>query len=119
MRPDRRRSSTAAALGTLLVSLVAARAGAQTSDVTVCTPGALANCAELRLTATPGGGAGGTTLFEIAVGNLGSTADPTLPTSVYNLVFGTGLPAAPGAEVPANHATHAPSGPSSIDTQSS
>jgi hypothetical protein len=45
---------------------------------------------------------GGSTLFQIALRNAGSTARPTLPTSVYNLVFGTGLPtAAPGTEVSA------------------
>jgi hypothetical protein len=67
-----------------------------------CTPGALANCTEIRLTATPGGGVGGTTLFEVALRNLGSTTLPTLPTSVYNLVFDTGLPAAaPGTEASA------------------
>jgi hypothetical protein len=84
----------------LLVALTTARAHAQSNDFLACTPGVLANCTEVRLTATPGGGTGGATLFEIALRNAGALTQPALPTSVYNLVFGTGLPAtAPGSEV--------------------
>jgi hypothetical protein len=94
------RAPAAVAGALLLVVLTTARAHAQSNDFLACTPGVLANCTEVRLTATPGGGTGGTTLFEIALRNAGSTTQPTLATSVYNLVFGTGLPiAAPGSEV--------------------
>ena len=114
MRSDRLDSSTAAGsapaiawrgragmAGALLLALLsAASARAQTSQFLACTSGALANCADVRLTLTPGGGTGGATLFEIALRNAGSATQPALPTSVYNLVFGTGLPAAaPGSEV--------------------
>jgi hypothetical protein len=114
MRSDRYDSSTAAGpaspfawrgragtAGALLLALLStASARAQTSHFLACTPGALANCAEVLLTSTPGGGTGGATLFEIALRNAGSSTQPGLPTSVYNLVFGTGLPsAAPGSEV--------------------
>jgi hypothetical protein len=117
MRTDRHPSSTAAGLATtiawrgraavagalLLACLPASGARAQTSDFVACTTGALANCAEIRLTSTPGGGTGGSTLFEIALRNVGSTTRPTLPTSVYNLVLGTGLAAvAPAASVSAS-----------------
>ena len=107
MRSDHRRSraarrgrATVAGIIVLLAS-TAGSAAAQTSHFSVCTTGILANCADVLLTATPGGGAGGTTLFDIALRNLGSTSMPALPTSIYFLVFGTGLPPAPGAEVSA------------------
>ena len=73
------------ALGGLLLPLAAPAARAQTRTLTLCTPDALAVCAELRLSASPG-------LFEIALRTIGSTVDPLLPVSVYNLVFDTGGP---------------------------
>jgi hypothetical protein len=58
-----------------------------TRTLTTCTPDALAICAELRLTATAG-------IFEIGLRTVGATGVPALPIAVYNLVLGTGAPAA-------------------------
>ena len=75
---------------------------AQTSFFQACSQGALANCANIRLTSTPGAGFGGSNLFEIALANLGSQSSPTLSTSVYFMSLLTGDAAvAPGSEVDA------------------
>lgn len=97
------RTSWRAGVGALLLAVPwPAGLQAQASHFLACTTATLADCAELRLTSTVGGGTGGTTLFEIALRNAGSTTQPALPTSVYNLVLGTGLPAAAsGSEVSA------------------
>ena len=72
---------------------------AQISNFKACSTGALANCANIRLTSTLGAGAGGTNLFQIGISNLGSLSTPTLPTSIYFLSLLTGKPAvAVGAE---------------------
>jgi hypothetical protein len=65
------------------------RAAAQTRTLTVCTPDALAVCAELRFTASPGA-------FELALRALDAAGAPGLPVSLYNVVLGTGAPADPG-----------------------
>lgn len=90
-------------LAALAILAPYAAAHAQTTRVlSACTTGTLSNCAEFRLTATPGAGAGGQTLFEIAIRNTGSRTNPALATSIYNVVFGTGQnPFAPGSEVDA------------------
>jgi hypothetical protein len=45
-------------------------------------------------------GANGEVRFDISLANLGSLTSPTTPTSIYNLIFGTGQDAAsPGTEV--------------------
>lgn len=85
-----------------LVSAVAVLPGsaeAQVSMFQACSPGALANCAIVRLTSQLGGGTGGSNLFEIALQNLGSQSTPSLATSIYFLSFLTGQSAAtPGTE---------------------
>jgi hypothetical protein len=78
----------AAPLAIASAALPAASLGAQgTRTLTACTPDALAICAELRLTSSPG-------LFEIALRTHGSLGQPASPVSVYNLVFATGSPTA-------------------------
>lgn len=85
-----------------LMSVVPSEIRAQASaSFSACTQGSLANCSIIRLTSQLGVGIGGTNLFQIALQNLGSQTTPSLATSIYNLVFGTGQPAAPGAEVSA------------------
>lgn len=77
-------------------------ATAQVSFFQACSQGALANCANIRLTSTLGAGSGGSNLFEIALSNLGSQSTPTLSTSVYFLSLLTGqAPATPGTETDA------------------
>lgn len=77
-------------------------AQAQVSFFQACSQGALANCANIRLTSTIGAGTGGSNLFEIALTNLGSTTTPTLSTSVYFFSLLTGqAPATPGTETDA------------------
>lgn len=72
---------------------------AQVSFFQACSQGALANCANIRLTSTIGAGSGGSNLFEIALTNLGSQSTPTLSTSVYFLSLLTGqAPVTPGTE---------------------
>ena len=77
----------------------AARAQSSTTAFTACGSGPLGNCALIQLTSQLGIGPGGLNLFEIAIGNLGSTLLPTTPTSIYNLILSTGAPAAPGGEI--------------------
>lgn len=65
-----------------------------------CSQGVLANCALIELTSDAGAGPGGMNLFRIAIANLGSQTTPTTATSIYNLVFATGLAVAePGTEI--------------------
>lgn len=89
----------------VLTSIVASPAvgTAQTSSAfTACTPGVLSDCAVIQLTSQLGIGPGGTNFFEIALRNLGSQTTPSMATSIYNLVFGTGQAAAPsGSEIDA------------------
>src|SRR5690349_24515186 len=76
------------AAGPLLVLALVTPAAAQaTRTLTACTPDALAACAELRLTASPG-------LFEVALRTLGAGGQPLLPVALYNVVLGTGAPSA-------------------------
>ncbi len=70
-------------------------APAQVATYETCTSGALADCALIRLTNITGGGTAGQNLFEIAIQNLGSTALPLTPTSIYILVLLTGQSPAP------------------------
>jgi hypothetical protein len=66
----------------------------------VCNPGDYQNCGRFDLTTSYGVGPGGLNLFTLALQNLGSPGSPTAPTSIYNLIFGTGLAAAdPDTEV--------------------
>lgn len=86
----------------LLCALASPRAvhGQSTSAFLACSPGAMQSCAEIRLTALPAGGIGGSAWFEIALRNLGALSDAARPTSLSYLVLGTGIaPAAPGNEV--------------------
>lgn len=92
-------ASIAAALTLSLAAAAAVPRPAAAQDhrtLTACTAGALAACAELRLTAGPD-------RVEIALGARGATGAPLLPTSLYNLVLGTG--AEPAAEGRATLAT--------------
>ena len=67
---------------------------------TVCSLGPLANCGVLRWDAEYGAGPGGTTRYTVGVQNLGSQANPSMATSIYNLTFGTERPVATlGTEV--------------------
>src|SRR3712207_6114632 len=68
--------------GLAVLASVPAPAAAQPRTLTACTPDGLAVCSELRLTTAP-------SVFEIALRTIGSTAQPTLPVSVYNLVLAT------------------------------
>jgi MYXO-CTERM domain-containing protein len=65
-------------------------AAAQVSTFQACSPGALSNCATVRLTSQLGVGPGSTNLFEIALQNLGSQSAPSLATSLYFLALRTG-----------------------------
>ncbi len=67
-----------------------AEAQVATRALQACTIGTLQNCAHLRFTTSPGTSTG-ITLLAISVSNLGSIVTPSLPTSVYNFVFLTGL----------------------------
>lgn len=91
------------------LAILPARGHAQTNTAfQACTQGPLANCAVLELAAYVHPGPGGGTRFEIYLNNLGSSAFPALPTSIYNIVVGTGQgAAAPGTEVDTAIAPHA------------
>ncbi|MEP6619724.1 MAG: PEP-CTERM sorting domain-containing protein [bacterium] len=85
-----------AGLAVMAASLSMPRfAAAQVSQFQACSPGALANCAMIRLTNQTGAGPGNTNLFEIALQNMGSQSTPSLATSIYFLALLTGQPAAP------------------------
>lgn len=99
MRVLSRRLATTILTGAAL--LLPRIGAAQTSFFQACSQGALANCANIKLTSTLGAGAGGSNLFEIAITNLGSLSAPSTPTSVYFMSLLTGQSAAPGAEVDA------------------
>ena len=73
----------------LLVGNIPRTAHAQIPrDLTACTPGATAVCAQIRLIPNP-------SIFEIQIRTIGLTGAPLQPVSVYNLIFGTGaMPAA-------------------------
>jgi hypothetical protein len=82
----------------------------------VCNPGDYQNCGRLDLTTEYGVGPGGLNLFTIYLQNLGSPGSPSAPTSIYNLIFGTGLDAAePGTEVDALLAPTAEGGATILD----
>ncbi len=84
-----------------ILAMVPASLLSQSAAFSACTASALTNCSVIQLTSQLGAGPGGLNLFEIAVRNLGSTSSPSLATSIYNLVFSTGAPTAPGNEVDA------------------
>jgi hypothetical protein len=88
---DWRRLLVIATLAAAIPAHSSAQSAPLTRTLTACTPGALAACAELRLTAGP-------SLFELALRTVGAAGEPGLPVSVYNLVLGTGTAAA-GAPV--------------------
>jgi hypothetical protein len=82
----------------------------------VCNPGDYQNCGRFDLTTSYGVGPGGLNLFTIYLQNLGSPGALEAPTSIYNLVFGTGLdPAEPGTEVDALVAPTAEGGATILD----
>lgn len=98
MRVLSRRLATTILTGAAL--LLPRIGAAQTSFFQACSQGALANCANIKLTSTLGAGAGGSNLFEIAISNLGSLSSPSTSTSVYFLSLMTGqAPVASGSEV--------------------
>jgi hypothetical protein len=59
-----------------------------TSTISICTPGALADCAIIKLTQELGVGVG-TNFFEVAINNLGSLTQPGLATAINTLTFST------------------------------
>lgn len=69
---------------------------AQSRTLTPCTPGALQNCGTIALTL---GTNAGTNFLTVGLANAGSLAQPSLATSILNLILGTGQPslAAPTA----------------------
>lgn len=98
MRVLSRRLATTILTGAAL--LLPRIGAAQTSFFQACSQGALANCANIKLTSTLGAGSGGSNLFEIALTNLGSLSSPSTSTSVYTLSLLTGNAAvAPGSEL--------------------
>jgi hypothetical protein len=114
---------TRSTLGVLLtvigISMIPATAASQTQTrwlFDVCNPGDYQNCGRLDLSTSYGVGLGGSNLFLIALHNLGSPGSPLAPTSIYNLVFGTGLePAASGTEVEVTIAPTAQGGATILD----
>jgi len=93
-------SRSVAAVIALCGLFPAATVAQSPTSFTVCTQGALANCAAIDLSTEFGVGPDGSNLFRIVLANLGSTTTPSLPTTIYNLIFATGLdPAVPGTEV--------------------
>jgi hypothetical protein len=85
---------------TLGAALPQASAAQASAAFQACTPGPLLNCGVFQLSAVYGAGPGGSTAFTVFLNNLGSQASPTMPTSVYSVVFGTGQGSAvSGSEV--------------------
>ncbi len=86
-RLTRHRVARIAAVAAVLAIAAPRAAAAQTSMFEACSPGALNDCAIIRLTTTATAGG---SIFEIALQNLGSGSSPLLATSIYYLLLSTG-----------------------------
>jgi hypothetical protein len=66
-----------------------AHAQTSSSTISLCTQGALFDCAIIKLTQTLGISPG-LNFFEVAINNLGSVTQPSLATAINGLIFDTG-----------------------------